>query len=172
MCSLWSATENEIKERATTGIRADRRGTERLRNREDHRHPRRTICDWRHGRHQIRPRSTPHSQCTQLHRFSILPGERARVAKRPDSECVDVSMWSKHWPCLIPQHGPGRKHLRAITLEQWQDNIVAPCRRSFLRGLIHSDGARVVATDARAPASGKPPLCLQQPVGGHKATLL
>ena len=27
---------------------------------------------------------------------------------------------SKHWPCLFPQHGPGRKHTRKIELEQWQ----------------------------------------------------
>ncbi|MBB4855083.1 hypothetical protein HNP40_002475 [Mycobacteroides chelonae] len=26
------------------------------------------------------------------------------------TRCVDVAMYSKHWPCLFPQHGPGRKH--------------------------------------------------------------
>jgi hypothetical protein len=58
-------------------------------------------------------------------------------------------MWSKHWPCFIPQHGPGRKHLRRIELEQWQATIVAGHREAFLRGLIHSDGTRIVATERR-----------------------
>ena len=26
--------------------------------------------------------------------------------------CTEVSGYSKHWPCLFPQHGPGRKHER------------------------------------------------------------
>ena len=31
---------------------------------------------------------------------------------------VVQSNW-KHWPCLFPQHGPGRKHERPIVLEDW-----------------------------------------------------
>ena len=36
--------------------------------------------------------------------------------------CVVVSMYSKHWPCLFPQHGVrGRKHRRAIQFwRTWQ----------------------------------------------------
>ena len=35
----------------------------------------------------------------------------------------------KHWPCLFPQHGPGRKHERKIRLEAWQrDRRRAPGR--------------------------------------------
>ena len=49
----------------------------------------------------------------------------------------------KHWPCLFPQHGPGRKHERPIVLAPWQDEIVAAYPWDFLRGLLHSDGARV-----------------------------
>ena len=49
----------------------------------------------------------------------------------------------KHWPCLFPQHGPGRKHERPIVLASWQDEIVAAHPWDFLRGLLHSDGARV-----------------------------
>ena len=26
--------------------------------------------------------------------------------------CTQVGSYSKHWPCLFPQHGPGLKHLR------------------------------------------------------------
>jgi len=28
-----------------------------------------------------------------------------------------VSSYSKHWPCLFPQHGPGKKHERPIILD-------------------------------------------------------
>jgi hypothetical protein len=44
-------------------------------------------------------------------------------------------------------NGPGRKHCREIALESWQDEIVQLHRREFLRGLFHSDGCRVVASD-------------------------
>ena len=49
----------------------------------------------------------------------------------------------KHWPCLFPQHGPGRKHERSIVLEDWQRAIVETHPAPFLRGLFHSDGCRV-----------------------------
>ncbi|MFP4074134.1 MAG: transcriptional regulator, partial [Actinomycetota bacterium] len=38
--------------------------------------------------------------------------------------CVDVYAHWKHWPCVFPQHGPGRKHERAIELQAWQREIV------------------------------------------------
>jgi hypothetical protein len=50
----------------------------------------------------------------------------------------------KHWPCLFPQHGPGRKHLRKIELVDWQLEIVAEYPEKLLRGLFHSDGCRVL----------------------------
>lgn len=56
-------------------------------------------------------------------------------------------MYSKHWTCLFPQHGPGRKHQRPIHLEPWQKQLVRRATESFVRGLIHSDGCRVVAND-------------------------
>lgn len=56
--------------------------------------------------------------------------------------CVDVSSWSKQWPCLLPQHGPGRKHERPIQLVDWQQAIVDEHPGWLLRGLIHSDGWR------------------------------
>jgi hypothetical protein len=49
----------------------------------------------------------------------------------------------KHWPCLFPQHGPGRKHERAIVLQEWQSEVVEAFPADFLRGLFHSDGCRV-----------------------------
>ncbi|GAA1554342.1 hypothetical protein GCM10009804_09010 [Kribbella hippodromi] len=53
-----------------------------------------------------------------------------------------VSYW-KHWPCLFPQHGPGPKHRRTITLADWQRELVAEYPERFLRGLFNSDGCRV-----------------------------
>jgi hypothetical protein len=34
---------------------------------------------------------------------AIFPTKTARRGQRRDSRCVDVSMWSKHWPCSSPQ---------------------------------------------------------------------
>jgi hypothetical protein len=80
---------------------------------------------------------------------SVFPDKTAHRGSRRRSRCVDVSMWSKHWPCLIPQHGSGRKHLRAIRLAPWQEGIITSHRKSFIRGLIHSDGTRIVATERK-----------------------
>ncbi len=57
--------------------------------------------------------------------------------------CVMVTSYSRHWPCLFPQHGPGRKHERPIVLEAWQRQIVDAYPWEFLRGLVHSDGCRI-----------------------------
>jgi hypothetical protein len=57
--------------------------------------------------------------------------------------CVEISACWQHWPCLFPQHGPGRKHARPILLEPWQAGIAAAHPQMLLRGLIHSDGCRV-----------------------------
>jgi hypothetical protein len=67
-----------------------------------------------------------------------LPGWVQKVG------CVEVySSWN-HWPCLFPQHGPGRKHERSIELAEWQRDIVRLHPEPLLRGLIHSDGCRVL----------------------------
>ncbi|WP_235733847.1 hypothetical protein [Mycolicibacterium austroafricanum] len=77
---------------------------------------------------------------------ALFPRQRAGVYWR-NSGCADVYQCSKHWPCLLPQHGPGRKHLRKIALEPWQQKIVDNETEEFVMGLIHSDGCRVVAND-------------------------
>jgi len=76
----------------------------------------------------------------------LMPAQRASVEKQPRG-CVVVSLYSKHWPCLLPQHGPGKKHLRPIRLEPWQELLVKQATEEFIRGLIDSDGCRVVAND-------------------------
>lgn len=58
--------------------------------------------------------------------------------------CTEVHAGWKHWPCLFPQHGPGPKHKRSIVLADWQRDIVQRMPAPFVRGLIHSDGCRVL----------------------------
>jgi len=64
----------------------------------------------------------------------------------------DVRSFWMHWPCLLPQHGPGKKHERAIRLEPWQQRVVDDFPGRFLRGLFHSDGCR---TDNRIVRAGR-----------------
>ncbi|OBA78781.1 hypothetical protein A9W99_23615 [Mycobacterium sp. 1164966.3] len=76
----------------------------------------------------------------------VMPRQQASISPQPKG-CVVVSHYSKHWPCLFPQHGPGRKHTRPIRLEPWQDMLVKHGTEAFIRGLIDSDGCRVLAND-------------------------
>jgi hypothetical protein len=67
-----------------------------------------------------------------------------RVTMRPDpvQNVLYVESCWKHWGCLFPQHGPGRKHERSIALVPWQQRIVDAHPDQLVRGLIHSDGSR------------------------------
>ncbi|MFI5838348.1 transcriptional regulator [Catenuloplanes sp. NPDC051500] len=64
------------------------------------------------------------------------------VYHRAKIGCTAVSTHWNHWPCLLPQHGPGPKHARRIELTAWQQPIVDTHAEAFIRGLIHSDGCR------------------------------
>jgi hypothetical protein len=68
--------------------------------------------------------------------------------------CTKVKSTSKHWPCLFPQHGPGRKHTRKIELDQWQAAIVQKHAGEFAKGLFHSDGWRGANRVRRRLANG------------------
>ncbi|HUP84112.1 MAG TPA: hypothetical protein VM143_00460 [Acidimicrobiales bacterium] len=70
---------------------------------------------------------------------AILPNN---VFIQPRTGCVEIGSSSKHWPCLFPQYGPGRKHERPIVLAPWQQDLVEQYPRLLLRGLIQSDGCR------------------------------
>ncbi|GHE40443.1 hypothetical protein GCM10018785_07640 [Streptomyces longispororuber] len=65
------------------------------------------------------------------------------VRVRHKTGCAEVKSYTKHWTCMFPQHGPGKKHERTIALEGWQQDIVDAYPWEFVRGLIHSDGCRV-----------------------------
>jgi hypothetical protein len=66
--------------------------------------------------------------------------------ERPEPSLVELSAYSKSWPCLFPQHGPGKKHERPIRLADWQRELLLREPELLLRGLIHSDGCRFINT--------------------------
>ncbi len=71
---------------------------------------------------------------------------RVRTSRRttPKGGAIRLAATSRFWPLAFPQHGPGKKHERAIVLVRWQQDLVSQFPRQFLRGLIHSDGSRVI----------------------------
>lgn len=75
---------------------------------------------------------------------------------RGGSTAIRIEARWKHWPCLFPQHGPGRKHLRKIELADWQLRIVAKYPEQLLRGLFHSDGAASSTGRANRPRTAAP----------------
>ncbi len=83
---------------------------------------------------------------------AVMPS--SRVCKVQRIGCTAVKSYSKHWPCLFPQHGPGRKHKRLIVLAPWQETIRSRHPGAFARGLFHSDGCRVVNRVTRRLATG------------------
>jgi len=98
--------------------------------------------------------------------------KQAIRALRPDNTvgcrqrdgCAEIRSCSKHWPCLFPQHGPGRKHQRTIELEAWQQAIVAEHAGDFARACFiqmataastgFADGYRGINRVRRALADG------------------
>jgi hypothetical protein len=76
----------------------------------------------------------------------VMPTSKVGVLHRPDEDADEVYSYSNAWPCLFPQHGPGKKHLRQIQLSEWQWQLVKADPRPLLRGLIHSDGSRHLNT--------------------------
>lgn len=74
----------------------------------------------------------------------VMPASRATTRRDKHCRMLHIVSYSTHWPHLFPQHGPGLKHTRPIVLEPWQRRIVERYPGRLLRGLIHSDGCRVV----------------------------
>ena len=70
---------------------------------------------------------------------------------RAPGAIVVQSNW-KHWTCLFPQHGPGRKHERTLGMAPWQREIWEAYPAAFLRGLFHSDGCRAKNWTCRSVA--------------------
>lgn len=78
---------------------------------------------------------------------AVVPGKRAHISARKDARCIVVATYWNHWPCLFPQHGHGKKHERTIELVDWQQRIVDQAPEQLVKGLIESDGCRIIAND-------------------------
>ncbi|MFD6194730.1 helix-turn-helix domain-containing protein [Streptomyces sp. NPDC060275] len=77
----------------------------------------------------------------------VMPLRSVHPRRKPG--CVELKSYTKHWCCMFPQHGPGKKHHRRIALERWQQIIVDASPWEFIRGLIHSDGCRITNWTAK-----------------------
>lgn len=74
----------------------------------------------------------------------IFPG---RPPRKHPSSCGESDVLCVSHPAVLrafPQHGPGRKHLRPIILADWQLELTHTHPGALVRGLIHSDGCRVL----------------------------
>lgn len=78
-----------------------------------------------------------------------FPLNKVDVVRYRDGDCSAVSVHSAHVACLLPQHGPGRKHLRRIELEPWQSAIVEAEPWPFIRACIWTDGCAFVNRTGR-----------------------
>jgi hypothetical protein len=76
------------------------------------------------------------------------------VNRRQLDGCTQVQSATNHWRCLLPQHGPGMKHLREIWLRDWQRDAIRADPRPLIRGLLQSDGCRITNTVHRPLPSG------------------
>lgn len=81
-------------------------------------------------------------ECAHSMRAVLSTGKVHRLLT--PSHCYSVSAYSRGWPCLFPQHGPGSKHTRPIHLASWQQGLAETWPEQLLRGMIQSDGCRVV----------------------------
>ena len=105
-------------------------------------------CLCRSGKHRHRlvvtlDRTYPRiidQACQAIER--LFPGIHVCRNDRPG--CVAVCANHAAWPHALPQDGPGRKHKRKIELAEWQRELCAAHPRELIRGLIHSDGSRVI----------------------------
>lgn len=84
---------------------------------------------------------------------AVFPGNATCRVRREG--CHNIKVYSLHLPCLFPQHGPGKKHDRKIELERWQRAIVDARPWELVRGLIHSDGCRIINWTTRT-VGGEP----------------
>lgn len=74
----------------------------------------------------------------------VLSGNKALTQFHGTKTCTCVYAYSNELLVLFPQHGPGRKHDRKISLQTWQQKLVSRNPKPFIKGLIESDGCRYV----------------------------
>jgi hypothetical protein len=83
-------------------------------------------------------------ECEQSMQAVVPKNRVGRQLRR--CNCYEVHAYSKGWPCLFPQHGPGKKHDRRIYLAEWQQKLAERWPKQLLKGLIQSDGCRSYST--------------------------
>jgi hypothetical protein len=76
---------------------------------------------------------------------AVVPWNKVHCQMTPKNY-VEVHAYSKSWPCLFPQHGPGRKHERKIALADWQQEFVSMAPR-LLESIYVSRKADVAKLD-------------------------
>lgn len=74
--------------------------------------------------------------------IALVRGRAPHVTRDATRAMVLVTSYWQSWPCLFPQHGPGRKHHRTIQLAPWQAALADRYPGAVARGLIHTDGWR------------------------------
>lgn len=94
------------------------------------------------------------NECTTAIQRVVATRVKASQRTTPKGEAIRLVATSRFWPLAFPQHGPGKKHERAIVLTSWQQDVVDRFPQPFLRGLIHSDGSRVINRFRADLASG------------------
>jgi len=70
----------------------------------------------------------------------LFPENKVSSYRRPNANCIDISVHNNMLPSLFPQHGIGKKHARKIHLAGWQENLVIQNPQLILSGLVESDG--------------------------------
>jgi len=70
----------------------------------------------------------------------VVPWNKVGRQHPHEGRMVTLHSYHRHWSCLFPQHGAGKKHERPILLEPWQQALVDAAPWAFLRGCIRSDG--------------------------------
>ena len=80
---------------------------------------------------------------------------------------TEVKSYSKHWPCLLPQHGRGMKHTRKIELRRAE--VLTTLLVEYLlhgadpAGVPHREVHQVEHADGEPDADGE--ACLADRVG-------
>jgi hypothetical protein len=79
----------------------------------------------------------------------VFPECRVGRVVADGGSTVVLWVYHRHLSCLFPQHGPGKKHHRAIGLEPWQRDLVGSAPWAFVRGCIRSDGCSFINRTGR-----------------------
>jgi hypothetical protein len=75
---------------------------------------------------------------------ATFPDTTVRTFKPTSERGAVLKISDPALPYAFPQHGSGRKHTRPIRLTTWQQTLTHAHPEALVRGLVHSDGCRVI----------------------------